>query len=303
VASPTIAHYWLLAAGSAAAACWALARFAASIRRDRVVEDTPLVKIRSAAQGYVKVYGQVRATADGPVAAPLSSRSCVWWSFDVAERQRTSNNRTEWCSVESASSVTPFVLADADSECLVGPVNAEITPTTNDVWYGSEPRPHNAPPASRVMFESSNYRYTERLLKVGDLLSVVGELRSNSEISREDDAAVALLHQWKQDQKALLARFDADHDGRLNATEWEAARQAAAAEAETNLLKSPISRVSVIGEPVNGQPFMIAPMDAEHLVRREKRRAALFLVLGIACVALCGWAIEHAIALANVGGR
>jgi hypothetical protein len=301
VAISTVQQFWVLAAGAAAAAGWALLRFTASIRRDRLVEDTPLVKIRSAAQGYVKVFGRARAAADGPANAPLSSRTCVWWQFEVEEKRRTANDRTEWCSIESASSVTPFVLADDDAECLVGPVNAEITPTTSDVWYGSAPRPRNAPPVSRVLLGDDDYRYTERLLSVGDLLTVVGELRSSSEIRREDEAAAALLHQWKQDQKALLARFDTNHDGRIDATEWEAVRQAAAAEAKTGLLSSPISRINVIGESVNGQPFMIAPMDPEHMVSREKRRALMYLALGIACVVLCGWAIEHASALVRAG--
>jgi len=32
---------------------------------------------------------------------------------------------------------------------------------------------------------------------------------------------------WKQDQAALLARFDTDHDGVISAAEWDRARAAA----------------------------------------------------------------------------
>jgi hypothetical protein len=303
VATPSIGQFWAIAGGASVLACWALFRFAASVRRDRVVEDTPLVKIRSAAQGYVKVSGHARPPPEGLTAAPLSSRPCVWWSFEVAERQRDSNNRVEWCSIERASSVTPFVLADDSGECLVGPVKAEITATAREVWYGGEQRPSGPPPIERVVFESSNYRYTESLLREGDQLCVVGELRSNSEIQREDEATSSLLKKWKQDQPALLARFDHNHDGRIDASEWEEARQAAAVEAKTGLLASPISRVSVIGEPINGQPFLIAPMDSAHLVQREKRRAVFYLLFGVACVVLCGWAIEHATMLARALSR
>lgn len=294
MSAPTSTQLWIVAAASAAGALWALVRFAASIRRDRMVEDTPLVRIRSAAQGYVKVFGHARAAPAGAEVAPLSSRACVWWSYDVAERQRTNDKRAEWRSVESASSVTPFVLADDDGECLVGPVNAEITATRHDVWYGTEQRPTSGPPPTRILFGDSSYRYTEQLISVGDALSVVGELRSNSELHREDEATAAILHEWKQNQAALLERFDTNHDGRIDAGEWESVRQAAAAEAQQRLLQTPIQRVSVIGEPVNGQPFLIAPMDSAHLVRREKRRALAFLVLGVVFVALCGWAIRHA---------
>jgi hypothetical protein len=143
--------YELGAAAAAVLAAWALYRFVASIRRDRLVADTPLVKIRSAAQGYVKVFGRARPFGDRATTAPLSSRACVWWSYSVEERVREAGQEKGWHVIDSASSVEPFVLADADSECLVGPVNAEITPTAHDVWYGNTVRPSGPlPPRAGV---------------------------------------------------------------------------------------------------------------------------------------------------------
>jgi hypothetical protein len=297
--STTITHYWTAAAFFGAAACWALYKFSSRIRRDRLIEDTPLVKIRSAAQGYVKVFGRARASGTDPTAAPLSSRPCIWWSFDVEEKYRNAKGETTWRSINSASSITPFLLADGDGECLVGPVNAEITPTCHDVWYGDEPMPSGPPTGSRGFLSTDQYRYTERLLSAGDQLSVTGELRSNSEMENTDAAAASLLRQWKADQSALLARFDQNHDGKIDAAEWENARAAAAAESQAHTLSSTIVRTSVIGEPTHGEPFLIAPMDSSHLVRREKLFAAMFFAMGIACAGLCAWAIEHARALAG----
>jgi hypothetical protein len=299
MASTTITHYWTAAAVFGTATLWALYEFSARIRRDRLIEDTPLVKIRSAAQGYVKVYGRARIAGTDSTAAPLSSRPCVWWSFDVEEKQRNAKGETTWRSINSGSSVSPFLLADEDGECLVGPINAEITPTSHDVWYGDGPVPSGPPTASRGFLSGDQYRYTERLLCAGDQLSVTGELRSNSEIENNGDAAASLLRQWKSDQAALLARFDENHDGKIDAAEWENARRAAAAESQAHALSSAIVRTSVIGEPTHGEPFLIAPMDSKHLVRREKLFAALFFAMGIVCAGLCAWAIDHARALAG----
>jgi E3 Ubiquitin ligase len=296
----TILHYWLAAGALAALACWALYKFAASIRRDRYLEDTPLVKIRSAAQGYVKVFGRAKAAPGDATVAPLSSRDCVWWSYSVEEKQRNAKGETSWRTIDSASSVSPFVLADADGECLVGPVNAEITPTKHDVWYGDSSSSPGLPNTSRGFFGSSPYRYTERMLCVGDQLSVAGELRSNSEIESGDAAAAALLHKWKLDQPALLARFDQNHDGKLDAAEWEAARRTAAAEAQSHALESSIVRTSCIGEPTHGEPFLIAPMDSQHLVRREKLYATMFLAIGVLSAGFSAWAVEQARALASL---
>jgi hypothetical protein len=297
--SSTILHFWEAAGVLAAIACWALYKFSASLRRDRLLEDTPLVKIRSAAQGYVKVYGHTKAADADPTLAPLSSRPCVWWSCQVEEKYRNAKGQTSWRTLNSASSVVPFVLADADGECLVGPVNAEITPTSHDVWFGDSPSPSGGP-VGREYFGSGDYRYTERLLKVGDQLSVTGELRSNSEIQTGDGEAAALLRQWKSDQPALLARFDQNHDGKIDAAEWDAARLSAANEARAHSLTSNIVRSSCIGEPTHGEPFLIAPMDGAHLVRRERLFAAMFFTIGVLSAGFSAWAVEHAHALASL---
>ena len=288
-------HYWLEAAGLALGASWCLYKFAASMRRDRLLADTPLVKIRSAAQGYVKVFGRAAPAGQTATAAPLSSRPCVWWSYDVAQKTRNAKGETTWKSIDSASSVEPFLLRDADGECLVGPVSAEITPTTHDVWFGNLARPAGLPVLAQGFIEPGGYRYTERLLNVGDQLSVAGELRSHSAIESSEAAAAHLLHEWKQDQTALLARFDRNRDGHLDAAEWEAAREAAAAESRTNNLKSNIVRTSVIGQPTHGEPFIIASMDSKHLVQREQLLGALYFCLGVTCVGLGAWALKLAL--------
>jgi hypothetical protein len=296
--STDILHFWEAATVLAAIACWALYKFAASIRRDRYLEDTPLVRIRSAAQGYVKVFGRAKAAHTEPTVSPLSARPCVWWSYNVQEKQRNSKGETSWRTIDSATSITPFVLADADGECLVGPVNAEITPTSRDVWYGDSPSPGGPPIDSRVFMNNAHYRYNEQLLHVGDQLSVTGELRSNSEIETSDNASAALLRQWKSDQAALLARFDQNHDGTIDSGEWDAARSTAAAESHAHALKSNIVRTSCIGATTHGEPFLIAPMDSNRLVNREKLHAAMFLAIGVLCAGFSAWAVEHALALA-----
>jgi hypothetical protein len=271
--------YLVIAAAAAVLAVFALFSFFMRLRRDRLVADTPAVRIRSAAQGYVKVTGRAVPAGPAPTAAPLSSRPCVWWAYEIAQEQRDSKGNAHWHTVESAASVELFALVDDDgSRCLVGPVSAEITPSTRKVWYGSE----------------GGWRYTERLLGVGERLCVMGELRSHSELGDVNVATGAKLHEWKQDQRSLLARFDVNHDGKLDAAEWEAARLVAARESQTQTLQSTISRVSVISEPVNGEPFLIAPLSASQLEKRERLFAGLYFLLGLIGVIVCAWALGHA---------
>ena len=287
--------YALIAVAMAALALLALWRFLVRLKRDRLVADTPEVRIRSAAQGYVKVKGRTQPAGPAPTAAPLSARPCVWWSYEIAHEERDSRGNRRWHTTDSGSSVEPFALVDADdARCLVGPVKAEITPTVRNVWYGSTSWPMSGPPESRSFLEGfGSWRYTERLLGVEARVCVMGELRSHSEVGDVNAAIAAKLHEWKQDQQALLARFDADHDGKLNDAEWEAARQPAARESQSQNLQSSITRETVISEPPNGEPFLIAPLTEAALERRERLFAGLYLGLGLVGVIVCAWAIRH----------
>jgi hypothetical protein len=286
--------YPVIVLGAALLAVFALYRCFVRLRRERLVADTPVMRIRSAAQGYVKVTGKALPDAPIPTTSPLTGRPCVWWSYEIAERQRDSRRGTRWSTTDSETSVELFVLSDGDAQCLVGPVKAEITPTVHNVWYGSEDWPSD-PPAAAVnpLLPSGKWRYTERLLAVGAELCVMGELRSHSETGDINTAVAAKLHEWKQDQKTLLARFDADRDGKLDAAEWEAARSAALTELQSQQRHAPIARVSVISQPLNGEPFLIAPLNGAQLVTRERRFAALDFALGLLGVIVCAWALEH----------
>src|SRR5579863_823153 len=289
----------LIAAIAGAGALLCLWGFFRRLRRDRLLADTPVVHVRSAAQGYVKVEGHARAAGAAPSAAPLSGRPCVWWDFKVAEQQRDSKGRVEWRTVESATSVELFVLADDDAQCLVGPVKAEVTPSRVNTWYGNTDRPLGGPPPVNTALLMGPYRYTENLLDVGAAVCVLGELRSHSETGDLAAATAQRLHEWKQDQAALLQRFDADHDGVLSATEWEAACEAAARECEAQKLESGITRTSVVSEPADGRPFLISPLGPERMEQREWRMAWLYFAAGLVCVWVCAWALRQPGALAT----
>jgi hypothetical protein len=220
----------------------------------------------------------------------------VWWDYQVARRERDSKGNSQWSAVEHATSVAPFILADADAQCLIGPVGADVTPTARDVWYGAGPRPSGPPAEGLGMFSTEHdYRYTERLIAPGTHLSVLGELRSRSEVAQIDEQVRARLAEWKKDQGRLLERFDRNHDGQLDADEWEAARSAARAEIESSAGHSATERVSVVAQTTHGEPFLIAPLDGEQLLRREKRHALVSLLASVLFVALTLWAMHRAL--------
>ena len=295
---PSQPGFWLLAAMGAAATVYSGWQFLRFLRRDRFAADTPLAKIRSAAQGYVHLEGTlVSSPEDGELIAPLTRRRCVWWDYKVEQRSTTGGRGSSWSVRERATSVSSFVLRDADGECLVGPVGADITATTHNVWHGSTPLPDTPPAASVQSFGSAElpYRYTERLLTSGARVTVLGDLRSHSEVESIDEEVRTTLAEWKQRPAELLQRFDANHDGKLDMTEWEAARSAARAQVQAHA-GTPGARRSVVGQPTHGQPFVIAPFDGAQLVRRSQRSAMLAFAATLVLAGLTAWCVQQAVA-------
>lgn len=285
--------YWALAACSAIAAAYAIYRLFLSVTRDRFVTDTPLVRIRSAAQGYARLEGHAGTAAADLLVAPLSGRPCVWWDYRISIKETDSRGNSKWSQLESATSVAPFAFADLDGRCLVGPVGAEVTPTSTDTWFGDTPRPVAGPPQHGWIGSLDHtYRYTERLLAPGTRLSVLGELRSHAEEHELDSDARSLLAGWKADQPGLLARFDTDHDGRIDAQEWEAARAAAYTQAQAGVANARIERANIVAQPTHGQPFLIAPLDGTQLADRERHHAWLFLAAAVLLLGLTAWSLH-----------
>jgi hypothetical protein len=287
--------FWAAAGVCGLASIYMLTRFLSSARRDRFIADTPLVRIRSAAQGYVRIEGRASSAAGDRMLAPLSRRPCVWWRYSILERVENAQRKKEWRRVDSGTSVTPFTLTDADASCLVGPVGADVTATNTDTWWGDSPRPNCLPyERSPIGFGEQNYRYTEEIVTTGSHLSVMGEFRSHSEAA-VDDQVQQLLIAWKRDQTELLKKFDHNHDGRIDADEWEAARTAAKAAVDSTKPDGPLDRVCVVGQPTHGQPFLIAPLNEQQLHKRERRLGATALAASVVFLALAVWALEKAL--------
>jgi len=285
--------YWALAGCSAIAAAYAIYRLFLSVQRDHFVTDTPWVRLRSAAQGYARIEGHAGTDAADILVAPLSGRPCVWWDYRISIKETDSRGNSSWSHLESATSVTPFALADPGGRCLIGPVGAEVTPTSTDTWYGDTPRPLAGPPQHGWTGALEHtYRYTERLLAPGTRLSVLGELRSHAEEHDVDSDARSLLARWKADQPGLLARFDRDHDGRIDSQEWEAVRAAAYTQAQADVANARIERANIVAQPTHGQPFLIAPLDGEQLAHRERHHAWLFLAAAVLLLGLTVWSLH-----------
>lgn len=252
------------------------------LRRARLIEDTPTQRVRSATQGYVELEGVAR-WMDGPkTMSPLTRTPCVWWHYSV-EHRRGSGRNARWQRLEGGRSDDLFLLDDGSGECVVDPEGAQIYPDIRRQWRGGTRRPLRTPKANRGWLGTlgfGSYRYTERLISTGAPLHALGQF-STVRAARADDerhAVRELLAEWKRDRETLLARFDANGDGRIDMQEWEAARQAAIDSVRRQRADRPVlPDTHVLRRPGDGRAFLLSTWPQDKLARHKRVSSALML--------------------------
>jgi hypothetical protein len=113
-----------------------------TFREYRIIEDTPLIAIRSVPMGLVHVSG--KSTGSTPLTSPLTQVPCYCYSVTIErlEPKRGKDAGTEWTTISAEKAEVPFYLEDATGKILVNPQHAEY-----DVPYTfwGEVRPKGSP--------------------------------------------------------------------------------------------------------------------------------------------------------------
>jgi hypothetical protein len=298
----TRVEFWSVILGLSAAIAWSAFQAFGAWRKNRLVEDTPTSKVRSAAQGYVEFTGRGLLPPDTTNKAPLSGIPCTWWRYKIEELRSGGRSRV-WTTIDGGTSETPFILDDGTGTCLVDPRGAEVYASANDVWYGDSEWPAVCIPngsgvtgwlAARL--SGGRYRYTEHRLQAREELYAIGGFSNAGAVAPDDSdrAATALLRSWKGDQKSLLERFDTNHDGVLGADEWDRARDAARKQVACRTGSEAMTPgLSVLSKPADGRAFLLAATDEESLARRLRRRAVAGLAVFVGSSVALTWVLTH----------
>ena len=241
----------------------ALLAWAATLRRARSIANIPTSRIASAAQGYVELQG--RAIATNNIFSPLSQTPCIWYRYQVYERN--ADKEGEWREVDSGISTATFDLNDGSGPCTVDPDYAEVMGAEVTTRY------------------VGNTKQVEELLHGGRTLYALGEFTTvggaNADLNLHDDVNT-LLSQWKQDKAELLRRFDLNHDGVVDQQEWELARRLAThtVEKQHRAIREQVG-VNMLRSPQDGRPFLLSPLSGKSLRWRYLAWSLLHLALGL----------------------
>jgi hypothetical protein len=277
-------------------------------RRVGAMTATRTSRIGSARGGYVEFEGRAQAASEAELKGPLTGTPCVWYEYEITKQMggRSGNDHSRWVTVDRGRSEDAFVLKDATGECLVDPEGARVITAAVDTdrWIGRSEWPARGPGkrGSRgglfpgqgysafrfgggLWFSTrKDYRYTERRIRPGAALYVLGNLGADGSGSGSAGASAAeRLRAWKRDREGLLERFDADGDGQIDANEWDAARREAAAQERAQ--HSGAREIALLGAPRDrSKPFLVSAIPQRALIARYRLCAWIGLAAAAAAV-------------------
>ena len=285
-------QFWLAFAGVFALTAWLFHRGFRSLRRARLIEDTPTARIRSAPQGFVELEGRAVNLPGEPVHAPLSGRPCVWYAYRI-ERWDQHGRRGRWVNVDQGVSDAIFALEDGSGRCIVDPDGAEVQTPRTQSWRGND-RWQVPPPGHHDLL--GRYRYSERWLAPGDHLYALGwfkTLHGDGESSLQQEVR-ALLRRWKQDRQALLRRFDLNGDNEIDTREWQLVRKQAEKEAlRQRMARDPAPGLHLLQQPPRSQyPFILSALPQSRLVTRLRYLGAVYLLGFMLSSGAMAWALQ-----------
>lgn len=290
-------HFWLVVAVATGLALLGAALGIGRLRHARMMQDLPTSRVASASQGYVELKGHAGLLPGPPIVSPLTAARCVWWDYRVEQKTRTIRNgrsRSEWRTIARATSDELFLLTDPSGSCVIDPHGATVHPSLRRRWRGHGRRPSQVPEQSPWL-SFGDYRYSERLIRIGDPIYGTGLFRTQNGVQSfsENDDVRDLLADWKRDQRDLLKRFDADGDGQIDLDEWEAVRQAALVAVRQRHVEQAVAPdLHVLCRPPDRRPFVLSTLSEAALTARTRRWAAVWLLLAVAGCALLGAALE-----------
>jgi hypothetical protein len=256
----------------AAFLAFALWGWMASYRRLQALEDIPLSKIATAAQGYTRLQGRAAPFPGQKLEAPMTHLPCCWYSYKLENL----NANGDVSSTEHDTSEWSFMLSDPTGECVVDPAGAKIAAVSVN------------------RYNSKEVRWTEHTIFPRDPLCVIGQFHtSGMSVSEHEvqERVGELLAQWKKDMPALRARFNLGHEFTLQ--EWDQVRMAARTAVDADLAKNPPQPQNQIADPKDGRPYLIsaeAPERLELELRLWAWSNACLFVAGAAFVA--GWLVK-----------
>lgn len=163
-----------------------------TLRRKRLIENTPTSTVRSLAMGLSEVCGEALPYKGNILKSPFSGKDCLYFRFEVEEYRR-SGKHSRWVTIKKGLNAVLFNLKDDTGEVVVDPKDAEID---IPIDFTIEPGSGKTAPPSLTEFMnqeglkltgflgfSKKLRFSEYFIAPGDKLFILGTAGDNPFVS------------------------------------------------------------------------------------------------------------------------
>lgn len=268
-----------------------------SWKRKRTIEDYPTSRIRSLAMGKVEITGT--AVPRVPMRSPYGEQDCVYFRYQLQEHTTDHRGRTQWKTVGSGSSeAIPFGIRDDTGEVMVLPQGAQFDLSSRRTI----PVSTSGSSGLGLSKIGDKTRAIEECIPSFGTVYVLGTARPIQVMPPDHRRDLAMRLRALKRDKARLARFDTDGDGRIDEDEWKAAVTTVESEILRERVESgpePTDRALIgAGEP--GELFLVSDHSEEKLLRQLTASTWIGWVLG---TLLFGGGVWVAVSGHWTGGR
>lgn len=276
---------------------WAITSFYLAfiiLKQYFIINNNPIAKINSAAQGYAAIEGIQACLTGKPLTSPISNTPCTWYSYVVEEYKQQSfvGGRKYWTVIKNEESDEHFTLTDTTGRCVVYPESADIFPNVYETWY------------DKSWFAGRKYRYTEQLLIPNTRVYIVGVFRTiiasiaDTESKEQREEVLNILKAWKKDYKLLLQKFDTNKDGTIDSEEWDKVVKCAEEQISQKyptVVSGKSHSINIISKDglMSNQPFIISALRKKDVANKFYFKfifhVSLFMVAIITAFTLDRW--------------
>jgi hypothetical protein len=264
------------------------------LRRRWAILNMPTSRVRSVAMGTAELIGNARAV-EAPLKSPVRQLACVWYHVRVTKETGYGKDRHTETFFDQKLGV-PFELEDPTGRILVIPDGAEITgtetcnmPVSNWTLIDADAKAFSA----RIgAFGGYGYTIHEWAVLADAETYVLGEVgKQRDEAAGRMQKVAALLQDWLKSPERKAA-IDTDHDGRIDQSEWDAARSLAQSEVLKGEPAAPPGPALAVRKPGHG--YFIIAAGGEQAALKAQGYPVAFVTIGILLIGGAVWLLQDA---------
>ncbi|MFK7826353.1 MAG: GIDE domain-containing protein [Oligoflexales bacterium] len=110
------------------------------LRDIKAIKETPTSKITNA-NGYVELAGKQYSWNNNSIISPLQKNKCSWFDYEIEVSDTSISGGFRWTTIKKGRSCAPIVLGDGSGYCLIDPEGADVVPTRERMWFGTNVDP------------------------------------------------------------------------------------------------------------------------------------------------------------------